>query len=88
MLVCVKVGFSGLQEMTIDHGTEQDIDSWMSLVEKVKDAFSELEIKEAEEEDIQHGTYSFNCHLSVIYFYSVEVIQQKWSRNSNRILVK
>lgn len=33
--------------MTIELGTEQDIDSWMNLVEKVKDAFPGLETKEA-----------------------------------------
>lgn len=33
--------------MTIELGTEQDIDSWMDLVEKVKDAFPGLETKEA-----------------------------------------
>lgn len=33
--------------MTIELGTEQDIDSWMNLVEKVKDAFPGLESKEA-----------------------------------------
>ena len=33
--------------MLIELGTKQDIDSWMSLVEKVKDAFPGLETKEA-----------------------------------------
>lgn len=33
--------------MTIELGTEQDIDSWMNLVEKVKDAFPGFETKEA-----------------------------------------
>ena len=33
--------------MTIELGTEQDIDSWMDLVEKIKDAFPGLETKEA-----------------------------------------
>ena len=36
-----------MKEMTIELGTEQDIDNWMSLVEKVKDAFPGLETKEA-----------------------------------------
>ena len=33
--------------MTIELGTEQDIDSWMNLVEKVKDSFPGLETREA-----------------------------------------
>ena len=33
--------------MIIEPGTKQDIDSWMKLVEKVKDAFPGLETKEA-----------------------------------------
>lgn len=33
--------------MTIELGSEQDIDRWMSLVEKVKDAFPGIETKEA-----------------------------------------
>ena len=33
--------------MTIGPGAEQDIDSWMSLVEKVRDAFPGLETEEA-----------------------------------------
>lgn len=33
--------------MTIEPGTEQDIDSWMNLVEKVKDAFPGLETRES-----------------------------------------
>lgn len=33
--------------MTIEFGTEQDIDSWMDLVEKVKDAFPGLETRES-----------------------------------------
>ncbi|MGM9589646.1 MAG: GNAT family N-acetyltransferase [Faecousia sp.] len=36
--------------MTIELGTEQDIDLWMNLVEKVKDAFPGLETKEALDE--------------------------------------
>ena len=36
--------------MTIELGTEQDIDSWMRLVEKVKDAFPGLETREAMDE--------------------------------------
>lgn len=36
-----------MKKMTIELGTEQDIDSWMNLVEKVKDAFPGLETKEA-----------------------------------------
>lgn len=36
-----------MKEMLIELGTKQDIDSWMSLVEKVKDAFPGLETKEA-----------------------------------------
>ena len=36
--------------MTIEPGTEQDIDSWMRLVEKVKDAFPGLETREAMDE--------------------------------------
>ena len=42
----------GVCEMTIELGTEQDIDSWMRLVEKVKDAFPGLETREAMDE---HG---------------------------------
>ena len=33
--------------MRIELGTEQDINSWMNLVEKVKDAFPGLETREA-----------------------------------------
>ena len=33
--------------MLIELGTKQDIDTWMSLVEKVKDVFPGLETKEA-----------------------------------------
>ena len=33
--------------MRIEAGTEQDVDSWMSLVEKVKNAFPGLETEEA-----------------------------------------
>lgn len=36
-----------VKEMLIEFGTKQDIDSWMCLVEKVKDAFPGLETKEA-----------------------------------------
>ena len=31
--------------MTIEPGTKQDIEGWMSLVEKVKDAFLGLEYR-------------------------------------------
>ena len=33
--------------MLIELGTKQDIDGWMNLVEKVKDAFPGLETKDA-----------------------------------------
>ena len=33
--------------MTIEPGTKQDIEGWMSLVEKVKDDFPGLETEEA-----------------------------------------
>ena len=36
--------------MLIELGTKQDIDNWMSLVNKVKDAFPGLETKEALDE--------------------------------------
>lgn len=36
--------------MTIELGTAQDIDAWMRLVERVKDAFPGLETQEALEE--------------------------------------
>ena len=47
--------------MLIELGTKQDIDSWMSLVEKVKDAFPGLETKE--ETFISNNYECFDIYL-------------------------
>ena len=63
--------------MRIEAGTEQDVDSWMSLVEKVKNAFPGLE-------QLQYSGWmtmsSLRERISWLLTQNIEenILQKKW----------